>query len=190
MPQNSITISGNLTGDPEIRFTPNGKPVARFTLAYSERYRDNATGEWKDGDTSYFDVYAWDDLGEHIAETFQRGNRAIVTGIMRMRSWETPEGDKRRTYEIRADDVGASVRFATARIAKATRARPASPDTADPWSAGSAARPATEPAEESPAEPAPASPEKPADGPAATADATGPGSAGSRSRPRSRKPAA
>jgi single-strand DNA-binding protein len=156
MPQNSVTIAGNLTADPEMRFTPGGAPVAKFTLAYTDRYRDES-GIWREGNVSYFDVYAWNDLGEHVAETFQRGNRAIVTGSLQMRTWETKEGEKRRTWDIRADDVGASVRFATARISKASRSKPDRPDDGDPWASASPERPRDGQA--------PGEPERPADGP-------------------------
>lgn len=182
MPQNSVTIVGNLADDPELRFTPQGQSVARFNVAYSERYRDNATGEWKDGDASYFTVYAWADLGQHVAESFIRGNRVIVTGTMRQRSWETHDGEKRYTVEIRADDVGASVKFATAKIQKVTRSRPAGPDT-DAWESASPDRPASSAPAAGPdsgpgTEPAADGPQEPPDGPAVTDAGNGNGKRG------------
>jgi single-strand DNA-binding protein len=172
MPQNSVTIIGNLADDPEVRFTPSGQAVARFNVAYSERYRDNSTGEWKDGDTSYFTVIAWRDLAEHVAETFIRGNRVIVTGKVQQRSWETKEGDKRYAVEFIADDVGASVRFATAKISKVTRTRPDGPGS-DPWADASPERPAPEPADGPVAEPATDAAQEPAGAPAEPGAATG-----------------
>lgn len=157
MPQNSITITGNLTDEPEVRFTPKGSPVAKFRVAYSERYRDNSSGEWQEGETSYFTVYAWNALGDHVAESFSKGMRVIVTGTLRQRHYETAEGDKRSVYEIRADDVGASVRFGTVKVTRASRSRDddQAPEPAgDPWSGGGAEtapdgaqRPVSEPAE-------------------------------------------
>jgi single-strand DNA-binding protein len=197
MPQNSVTITGNLADDPELRFTPTGQPVARFNVAYSERYIDKTTGEWKDGDTSYFTVIAWRELAEHVAESFIRGNRVIVTGKMQQRSWETREGDKRYSVEITADDIGASVKFAVAKITKAARIRPDGPG-ADPWQSASPDRPAPDTAAREPldtvaspdTEPAPDGPHEPADGPADTAASDGNGRSGSRSRSRSRRGAA
>jgi len=119
--ENHITIVGNLTDDPELRYTPNGAAVANFSVAVSRRAKDDATGEWKDMDTSFFRVAAWRSLGENVAETLTRGSRVLVTGRLRQRSWETPEGDKRSTVEIEADEVGPSLRWATAKVEKVQR---------------------------------------------------------------------
>ena len=116
--ENSVTIVGNLTDDPELRYTPNGAAVANFSVAVSRRAKDDATGQWKDMDTSFFRVSAWRSLGENIAESLTRGTRVVVTGRLRQRSWETPEGDKRSTVEIEADEVGPSLRWATAKLEK------------------------------------------------------------------------
>ena len=116
-----LTVTGHLVDDPELRFTPSGVPVARFRIASTPRYRDNATGEWKDGDTLFLTCQAWRQAAEHVAESLQRGMRAIVTGRLRQRSYETSEGDKRTVYELHADEVGVSLRNATAKITKATR---------------------------------------------------------------------
>ena len=118
--ENQITIVGNLTDDPELRYTPNGAAVANFSVAVSRRGKDEA-GQWKDLDTSFFKVSAWRSLGENIAESLTRGSRVLVTGRLRSRSWETPEGDKRSTVEIEADDVGPSLRWATAKVEKTQR---------------------------------------------------------------------
>ena len=150
MPSNSITITGNLGGDPEMRFTPNGTPVVRFSVGVTERYRDNA-GEWQDRDTSWFNVVAWRDLAENASGTLTRGNRVTVTGPIRQRSWETDDGEKRSVYEINAEEIAVSLRYATARI---TRVRRDAPGPDDPW--------ASEPAQ---------------DGPGAQGEASTPGSA-------------
>ena len=119
--ENQVTIVGNLTDDPELRYTPNGAAVANFRVAVSRRGKDETTGEWKDLETSFFRVSAWRSLGENIAETLTRGSRVIVTGRLRARSWETQEGETRSTVEIEADEVGPSLRLATAKIEKAQR---------------------------------------------------------------------
>ena len=119
--ENTVTIVGNLTDDPELRYTPNGAAVANFSVAVSRRAKDEATGQWKDMDTSFFRVAAWRSLGENVAESLTRGSRVLVTGRLRQRSWETPEGDKRSTVEIEADEIGPSLRWATAKVEKAQR---------------------------------------------------------------------
>jgi single-strand DNA-binding protein len=119
--ENQITIVGNMTDDPELRYTPNGAAVANFSVAVSRRVKDEASGQWKDADTSFFRVAAWRSLGENVAETLTRGSRVLVIGRLRQRSWETPEGDKRSTVEIEADEVGPSLRWATAKVEKVQR---------------------------------------------------------------------
>jgi len=113
MPDTFVSLIGNLTDDPELRFTPNGAAVANFRLAVTPRVRD---GEgWKDGETSFFRVNVWRDLAEHVAESLSKGDRAVVVGRLRTRSWETPEGDKRSVTEVEADEIGPSLKFATAK---------------------------------------------------------------------------
>ena len=139
--ENSMNITGNLVDDPELRFTPAGQPVASFRVASTPRFRDSATGEWKDGDTLFLTVDVWRQLAENVAESLNRGTRAIVTGRLRQRSYETKEGEKRTVYELEADEVGVSLRNATAKVTKATRAsggeaqasRQATGKDADPW---------------------------------------------------------
>jgi len=111
-----ITICGNLVEHPELRFTPAGQPVARFRIASTPRYRDNASGEWKDGDALFLTVNVWRQAAENVAESLTRGTRAIVTGRLRQRSYETKEGEKRTVYEIKADEVGPSLRNASAKV--------------------------------------------------------------------------
>jgi len=136
----TLTVTGNLTGDPDLRYTGTGTPVAAFTVAASRRVYDQASGQWKDGDTLFLRCSAWRDLAEHVAESLTKGTRVVVTGRLRQREYETTEGDKRTVYEVDADDVGASLRWATAKVAKATRERAPHPaDTDDPW----AGQPAT-----------------------------------------------
>ena len=107
-----ITISGNLCDDPELRFTADGTAVARIRLASTDRYLDG--GEWKDGATTFIDVNAWRRLGENAAEHLRRGQRVIVTGKLRMRSWEAQDGTKRTGYTIEASDIGTSIKGAAA----------------------------------------------------------------------------
>lgn len=119
--ETTITVDGNLTRDPELRFTNAGVAVASLTVASSTRTYDQATGQWQDGDTLFMNCSAWRNLAEHAAESLQRGMRVIVTGRLRQRSYETKEGEKRTVYEVDADDIGASLKFATADIKKAAR---------------------------------------------------------------------
>ena len=144
-----ITIAGNLTADPELRYTPTGQAVAKFTVASTPRYKDNTSGEWKDGDTLFLVCNVWRQAAENVAESLQRGMRVIVYGRLRQRSYETREGEKRTVYEIEVDDVGPSMRNASAKVTKYDRSRaPASSGGAggsaaeDPW--------ASEPADSSP----------------------------------------
>ena len=118
--ENQITIVGNLTDDPELRYTPNGAAVVKFRVAVNRRYKDES-GQWKDGDTSYFTVNAWRSLAENAAESLTRGTRVVVAGRLQMRSWETQEGDKRSVIEIEADEVGPSLKWATARVERQSR---------------------------------------------------------------------
>jgi single-strand DNA-binding protein len=118
---NSVIVVGNLTDDPEVRFTPNGTQVANFRLAVTARVRDGDS--WKDGETSFFRVNVWRDLAANVAESLSKGSRAIVLGRLRTRSWETPEGEKRSATEIEADEIGASLKWATAKVARTTRSK-------------------------------------------------------------------
>jgi len=117
---NQVIIVGNLTDDPELRYTPNGAAVVKFRVAVNRRFKDEA-GNWKDGDTSYFTVNAWRTLAENVAESLTRGTRVVVAGRLQMRSWETQEGDKRTVVEIEADEIGPSLRWATAKVEKQAR---------------------------------------------------------------------
>ena len=116
-----ITVVGNLVADPELRFTPSGQPVATFRVASTPRMRDNTTGEWKDGDSLFLSCNVWRQAAENVAESLQRGMRVIVTGRLRQRNYETKEGDKRTVYEVEVDDVGPSLRNASAKVNRASR---------------------------------------------------------------------
>ena len=120
MPDTHVTITGNLTDDPEVSFTPNGAAVCNFRVAVTARIRDGDT--WRDGDTSFFRITAWRQLAEHIGDSLSKGDRVIVQGQLRMRAWETPEGDKRSVVEVTAEEVGPSLRWATAKPERATKA--------------------------------------------------------------------
>jgi single-strand DNA-binding protein len=116
-----ITIAGNLVDDPELRYTPTGQAVARFRVASTPRFRDNQTGEWKDGDSLFLTCNVWRQAAENVAESLQRGMRVIVQGRLRQRSYETREGEKRTVYEVEVDDVGPSMRNASAKVTKSNR---------------------------------------------------------------------
>jgi single-strand DNA-binding protein len=116
-----ITLVGNLVGDPELRYTQTGQAVATFRVASTPRFRDNATGEWKDGDSLFLSCNVWRQAAENVAESLQRGTRVIVSGRLRQRSYETREGEKRTVYEIEVDDVGPSLRNASAKVTKSSR---------------------------------------------------------------------
>src|SRR5438034_5711812 len=116
-----ITIVGNLVDDPELRFTPAGQPVARFRVASTPRFRDNSTGEWRDGDSLFLTCNVWRQAAENVAESLTRGMRVIVSGRLRQRSYETKEGEKRTVYEVEVDDVGPSLRNASAKVNRVAR---------------------------------------------------------------------
>ena len=116
-----ITLVGNLTNDPELRFTPSGAAVAKFTVASTPRYMDRQTNEWKDGDTLFLQCQIWRQAAENVAETLTRGMRVIVSGKLKQRSYETKEGKKRTVFEVEVDEVGPSLRNATAKVTKTTK---------------------------------------------------------------------
>ena len=119
--ETTITVVGNLTDDPELRFTPSGAAVAKFRIASTPRTLDRQSGEWKDGEPLFLACNIWRDAAEHVAESLQRGARVIVQGRLRQRSYETREGEKRTVYELEVDEIGPSLRYATAKIQKTTR---------------------------------------------------------------------
>ncbi len=116
-----ITVIGNLTGDPELRFTPSGAAVANFTVASTPRQFDRQSGEWKDGETLFLRCSVWRDAAENVAESLQRGARVVVNGRLVSRTFETKEGEKRTVMEMQVDEVGPSLRYATAKVNKTQR---------------------------------------------------------------------
>jgi single-strand DNA-binding protein len=119
MPDTTTIITGNLTDDPELRFTPNGVAVASVRVAVTARVKDGDA--WKDGDTSFFRVNVWRQLAENAAESLSKGDRVIVVGRLKARSWETPEGERRSVVEVEADEIGPSLRWATAKPERAAK---------------------------------------------------------------------
>src|SRR5437879_3068636 len=116
-----ITIAGNLVDDPELRYTPTGQAVAKFRIASTPRFRDQQSGEWKDGESLFLTCNVWRQAAENVAESLQRGMRVIVQGRLKQRSYETKEGEKRTVYEIEVDEVGPSLRNASAKVTKTQR---------------------------------------------------------------------
>jgi single-strand DNA-binding protein len=131
-----ITIVGNMVDDPQLRYTQTGQPVANFRVASTPRYLDRNTNEWKDGDSLFLTCNVWRQVAENVAESLQRGMRVIVQGRLRQRSYETKEGEKRTVYELEVDEVGPSLRMASAKVTKSTRQRAGQPQNSkpdDPW---------------------------------------------------------
>lgn len=117
---NTVELIGNITRDPELRFTPSGAAVATFGLAVNRRWRNQQTNEWEE-QTSFFDIVCWREMAENVAESLTKGSRVIVTGRLDQRSWETDQGDKRSKVEVVADEIGPSLRWATAQVTKNER---------------------------------------------------------------------
>ena len=143
----NITMIGNLVDDPELRFTPSGAAVAKFRVASTPRYLDKTTNEWKDGDSLFLQCNIWRQAAENVAESLTKGMRVILSGRLKQRSYETKEGEKRTVFEVEVDEVGPSLRNATAKVTKTTRQGgaagggfPTSSNDAfndDPWAAAS-----------------------------------------------------
>ncbi len=141
----NLTMIGNLVSDPELRFTPSGAAVAKFTVASTPRYLDKTTNEWKDGDSLFLQCQIWRQAAENVAESLTKGMRVIVSGRLKQRSYETKEGEKRTVFEVEVDEVGPSLRNATAKVTKVARqtgggytapaAAATTASTDDPWSA-------------------------------------------------------
>ena len=123
MPDNSITLVGNITRDPELRFTNTGQANVTFGLAVNRRWQNRQTQEWEEA-TSFFDVVCWREMAENVSESLTRGSRVIVNGRLEQRSWETQDGDKRSKVEVVADEIGPSLRWATAAVTKNERRGP------------------------------------------------------------------
>jgi len=114
----NLTMIGNLVNDPELRFTPSGAAVAKFTVASTPRYLDKTTNEWKDGDSLFLQCQIWRQAAENVAESLTKGMRVIVSGRLKQRSYETKEGEKRTVFEVEVDEVGPSLRNATAKVTR------------------------------------------------------------------------
>lgn len=148
-----ITVIGNLTGDPELRFTPSGAAVANFTVASTPRTFDRNSNEWKDGETLFLRCSIWREAAENVAESLQRGTRVIVSGRLKSRTYDTKEGEKRTVFELDVDEVGPSLRYANAKVTKTQRSGGGGGDfgqsgggfggqggqQSDPWATGGAA---------------------------------------------------
>ena len=119
--ETTITVIGNLVDDPELRFTPSGAPVANFRIASTPRTFDRQTNEWKDGDTLFLRCSIWREAAENVAESLTKGTRVIVSGRLVQRSYETREGEKRTVYELQVDEVGPSLRYASAKVTRTQR---------------------------------------------------------------------
>ncbi|RKT51766.1 single-stranded DNA-binding protein [Saccharothrix australiensis] len=119
--ETTITVVGNLTADPELRFTQSGAAVASFTVASTPRTFDRQSGEWKDGEALFLRCNVWRQVAENVAESLTRGSRVIVSGRLRQRSFETKEGEKRTVIELEVDEIGPSLRYATAKVNKVSR---------------------------------------------------------------------
>jgi len=139
-----ITVVGNLTSDPELRYTQNGLAVANFTIASTPRTFDKASSEWKDGDTLFLRASVWREVAEHVAGSLTKGSRVIATGRLKQRSYETKEGEKRTSMELEIDEVGPSLRYATASLTRASSGgprggqAPAASGNDEPWTASPA----------------------------------------------------
>jgi single-strand DNA-binding protein len=147
----TITMIGNLVDDPELRFTPSGAAVAKFRVASTPRYLDKQTNEWKDGESLFLQCQIWRQAAENVAESLTKGMRVILSGRLKQRSYETKEGEKRTVFEVEVDEVGPSLRNATAKVTKTQRsaggnggfsAPAADSFNEDPWAAASSSAPA------------------------------------------------
>src|SRR5262245_23255730 len=144
--ETAVTVVGNLTADPELRYTNEGAALVKFTVGSTPRVLDRTTNEYRDGDPLYLTCTAWRDLAEHITESLSKGARVVVTGRLRLSRWETDDGEKRSTYGLDVDDLGPSLRFATAKVLRLTppsaRVAPPPDVTApdDPWLSASPAK--------------------------------------------------
>ena len=142
----NVTIVGNLTNDPELRFTPSGAAVASFTVASTPRVLDKTTNEWKDGEALFMRCSVWRQYAENVAESLTKGSRVIVTGRLKQRSYETREGEKRTVVEMEVDEVGPALKYATAKVNKVARGGggfggdsggSSTTSNDDPWASGS-----------------------------------------------------
>lgn len=135
-----ITVIGNLTSDPELRYTQNGIAVANFTIASTPRTLDRSSNGWKDGEALFLRASVWKEFAEHVAGSLTKGARVIVQGRLKQKTYETKEGEKRTSFELEVDEIGPSLRYATAQVTRASssageRSAPAAPAEPEPWAA-------------------------------------------------------
>ncbi|MFF8535378.1 single-stranded DNA-binding protein [Streptomyces sp. NPDC015532] len=130
--ETTISVVGNLTDDPELRFTPSGAALAKFSVASTPRTYDKTSGQWQDGTAMFLRCTAWRDLAEHVAESLAKGMRVVVTGRLRQHNWQTEQGENRSMLGLEVDDIGPSLQFATATVTRAGRKAAAAPAD-DPW---------------------------------------------------------
>jgi single-strand DNA-binding protein len=140
-----ITVVGNLTSDPELRYTQNGLAVANFTIASTPRTFDRASNDWKDGDALFLRASVWREFAEHVASSLSKGSRVVATGRLKQRSYETKEGEKRTSMELEVDEIGPSLRYATAQVTRASGGGAGGGSVGGGNRGGSAAQPADEP---------------------------------------------
>jgi single-strand DNA-binding protein len=134
MAEVTTTVTGNLTADPELRYTQNGVAVANFTIASTPRIFDKKTNEWRDGDTVYLRASVWREFAEHVAGSLSKGTRVIASGALKQRNYETREGEKRTTIELDVDEIGPSLKYATATVVRSGNACvPRATEPADSW---------------------------------------------------------
>ncbi|MEU8511611.1 single-stranded DNA-binding protein [Kitasatospora sp. NPDC048722] len=138
-----ITVVGNLTDEPELRFTSGGAAMARFTIASTPRTYDKNTGQWRDGTAMFLRATAWREVAEHAAETLGKGMRVVATGRLVQHNWQTDEGENRSMLGFDVEDIGPSLKFATAKVTKAQRNGGAPAPQSDPWSTATPGTPAT-----------------------------------------------
>ena len=144
--ETTLTVVGNLTAEPDLRYTPAGVAMVKFTVASTPRVFDRTVNEYKDGDPLFLTCTAWRDLAEHVGESLHKGTRVVVTGRLRLSRWETDEGEKRSAYGLDVDDIGPSLRFATAKVQKMTRTNGHATSVApDEWATATDTRPVDAP---------------------------------------------
>jgi len=131
MQDNIVTLAGNLTDDPEVRFTPSGTAVANFTIACNSRTFDRATNEWRNGDTLFMRCTVWQQSAEHLADSITKGTRVIMVGRLRQHSFETRDGDKRTSIELQVDEIGVSLRYAVVTVTTKAKSNPSASTTED-----------------------------------------------------------
>jgi single-strand DNA-binding protein len=136
---NTVTLVGNITDDPELRFTPSGAAVANFTVAVNRRFR-NQEGSWEDKLDGFFRCNCWREMAENVAESLQKGSRVVVTGRLQQRSWDDQDGNRRSAFEVQVDEVGPSLRWATATVQKSKRSSGGPSTGGDDWGSGSPAQ--------------------------------------------------